>query len=105
MVGPAPDKQMPSRPGCVLGVKEERISGKAGICAGSSTRLDLELRTHQMASVWLVQLVLHCLKDQIGVWRRASEGSRQDGEALQIEDLNLKVSVDTKATSLTYTIF
>lgn len=32
MVGPAPDKQMPSRPGCVDGDMLDRISGKAGIC-------------------------------------------------------------------------
>ena len=32
MVGPAPDKQMPRRPGWVDGVRDEVISGKAEIC-------------------------------------------------------------------------
>ena len=31
IVGPAPDKQMPNRPGCVFGVTDARISGSPGI--------------------------------------------------------------------------
>lgn len=31
IVGPAPERQIPRRPGCVLGVTEARISGKPGI--------------------------------------------------------------------------
>jgi len=31
MVGPAPDKQIPRRPGCVEGVIDEVTSGKPGI--------------------------------------------------------------------------
>lgn len=31
IVGPAPERQIPSRPGCDVGLKEDRISGSAGI--------------------------------------------------------------------------
>lgn len=31
MVGPAPDRQIPNRPGCVLGVMDCRISVRPGI--------------------------------------------------------------------------
>jgi hypothetical protein len=31
IVGPAPDKQIPSKPGCVVGVIDEVTSGRPGI--------------------------------------------------------------------------
>jgi hypothetical protein len=48
--------------------------------------------TYEVAPVGLVQLVLHRLKDELRVRGRASEGRRQDRQALQIEDLRTKVS-------------
>ena len=32
MVGPAPERQIPSKPGCVSGVIWDVTSGKPGIC-------------------------------------------------------------------------
>lgn len=47
MVGPAPERHMPNRPGCVFGVMEEVTSDNPGICQ----RLDQSMLTGHLPVV------------------------------------------------------
>lgn len=60
MVGPAPDKQIPRRPGCVEGVIDEVTSGKPGIYKQLKYIVDdISESTNQRLSVRLMNSVLH----------------------------------------------
>lgn len=88
MVGPAPDKQMPSRPGCVEGVIDEVTSGKPGIWKTALSVVDaIPESTDQSFSVRLMYSILHGFIYQVRIWWVLCKSRGQDGKPLKIEDL------------------
>jgi hypothetical protein len=89
MVGPAPDKQIPSRPGWVIGVIAEVTSGRPGIWTQSQTQwIRKAMFTHQGLSVWLMNAIFHGFVDEFGIWRRLAKRSCENGQSLKIENLD-----------------
>ena len=70
IVGPAPERQIPSRPGCVDGVMLLVTSGRPGIwgmmSAGHHTAGS---GTDQSLPVGLMDAILHRLVDEFWIWR------------------------------------
>lgn len=89
MVGPAPDKQIPSRPGCVEGVIDEVTSGKPGIWRTAFKYLvdAIPESTDQCFSVRLMYSIFHGFVYQLRIWRVLRKSRGQDGKPLKIEDL------------------
>jgi hypothetical protein len=92
IVGPAPERQMPSRPGCDSGVMEDVTSERPGICA--QARVSRGTRAAQVRwlayegfTVRLVYAVLHRFIDEFWIWWRLRQGEGKDREALEVEDL------------------
>jgi hypothetical protein len=71
IVGPAPERHIPSSPGCVLGVMEEVTSGKPGIWDDWSkdVRKSTWPSAYQTTPVWLVDTVFHGFINKVRVWR------------------------------------
>ena len=75
IVGPAPDKQMPRRPGWLAGVILDVTSGKPGIYVPRILVFLIKVKgllkwrglTDQCFTVWLVDLIFHCLVYQIRI--------------------------------------
>jgi hypothetical protein len=72
IVGPAPERQIPNSPGCVLGVMEEVTSGKPGIWGDWSkdVRNSTSPSAYQTTPVWLVDTVFHGFINKVRVRRR-----------------------------------
>jgi hypothetical protein len=98
IVGPAPERQIPSNPGCVSGVIFDVTSGKPGICAARYAQMSSEphgemeeVKNYQFLTIGLVDAILHRLVDEVGVGRVCGEGGGEDGESLQVKYLQENV--------------
>jgi hypothetical protein len=66
MVGPAPERHMPSKPGCEAGVIKDVTAGRPGIW-----RKEVKMRiphgmedsTYKSFSIWLMHAILHSLEN------------------------------------------
>lgn len=62
---------------------------ETGLCGRGHGLQDFGQTRDESLAVWLVHFVLHGEVDHVRVWWGATQGSGEEGSALEIEDLEL----------------